>query len=264
MKSFYFLFSIFIVLFVWIITSCSKNTDQQDLYNSETSTGNQISQTGIVISSEIIEKMNIPKSTEKILESWENFLVIETSFINIINVPDSKVELFYIKNDWSKILIAETWGWEIFKNVKIEGNYIFYTFSGTWWEVINIIDLTHYKKVAWIRFWIYTDDKKYMFSCSEWWYWPGEAAIIDLSEMKSYNAFSYLYKKISDNTTDGEFYLEKCEQKIVWWKYFLEFIGWVWYSPESKKTTYTFDFASKKIINQSTKEEMIIPVESYE
>jgi len=151
---------------------------------------------------------------------WNNQIVEKELVKNNINnkvnkdnysfkISDDRSTL-YLFSDWKKIKIDESL-WSI-QNTQILGDYLIYEWISTWGMLKKIYSIKDKKEIAKMFFWTLTENKQYIYSCEESWYWPWNIQVFDFEKNKLKNISSEL------NIWKKWIYIKKCrysDYKII-------------------------------------------------
>jgi len=142
--------------------------------------------------------------------------------------------VLYLKNKWNKFEVDKS-EWSI-KNVEFLNNYLIYEWVSTWWMMKKVFDIKKKKVIDKIYFWVFTNDKKYIYSCEESWYWPWNIQFFDI-----WKAFKRdIWKEL--NVWVNWIIVKKCEYKN-WW------INFELFSEKDSKSiwNYIYNLESNKL-----------------
>ncbi len=159
-----------------------------------------------------------------------------------IQKNDADNHVLYLLKNWEKIKINT--GPDI-SAVTFLWNLLIYDLSSTWWSVKIVYDLNLMKEIQKVHFWMFTKDRKFIYSCMESWHWPWDIQVLNLSNFE----FIDLYKKL--DIEKNNLLISKCSESI---NNTIEFQLSNSFENPTTVLNYTYNFETKKLskINESS------------
>jgi len=185
----------FLILFSLLLTSCGQEVAPTSVPPVKTETPATVSETLEIPTSEktgTLTKSGITKSNSwhiqqeiwGITETWTAIKIWKDQ-VNYQIIREENGQGLHLMKNWEDIKIAST-DWDI-KNVIFLNGLMICDYISTAWSIKRVYDIKLMKELGSIWFWEFTKDKKYIYSCMEAGYWPGNIQSFNLVTLKDIN-----------------------------------------------------------------------------